>query len=712
MSRLKDIQESRLKLAKEAAERYQSREEHREALKEQGPLKGEDRKVVEQFQQRTLFNSRKRGQRAAPREGMLTERVFGPDDRYEIPRNEYERLAGRSVARIIDVSNPNRPYGYGTGFMVSARLLITNHHVLRDQSDALISAANFGHEYSANNVIQAGENFALDPATCFYNNRELDFALVAVSQMTQTGVELKRYGWNRLIGQTGKILVSYPINIIQHPKGGHKRYATEGNLLVDRLDDFLHYMSDTDPGSSGSPCFNDFWDVVALHRSAVPRISRGEWLNKRGEPWTEDQGVDAIDWVANEGVRISRILEHLAAADLSSVPGATLIRELLEAGSAPEEAFDPHHDGVEQEQSLEAALNEACCNYGDARTIVHVHGDAKVHTGDAQAHMQKAHLSSDPGSPERQRPRLEKKLRFDPDYSRRPGYDVWFLREVEVGLPMIDDKRKDEIFNDRHGNPVVLDYHHYSLVMNEDWQLTMWTASNVDYSKKMRFPASREDFGDDTWIPDPRIPDSIQIEDNELYNPARKFDRGHIVRRDDSVWGTTFQEAEFANSDTFHWTNCAPQHEDFNRHAFGKKGVWGGLEGHIAKQARAVDSRLIIFAGPVLDEARGVTHDFGGGRWRVPLDFWKVVVVPHKKRNQTRLKAFGFVMEQESTIKEFGLERKEFQVGKYEVIQRPIAAISKMTGVVFPKEVLDADTQKDASTSSALTLTTLEDLKV
>lgn len=77
-------------------------------------------------------------------------------------------------------------------------------------------------------------------------------------------------------------------------------------------------------------------------------------------------------------------------------------------------------------------------------------------------------------------------------------------------------------------------YHHYSVVMHRYRNLAMWTAANVDYTPTKR-RATRDEFGDDTWIADPRILAENQLEDAEFYDPARRFDRGHLVRRDDSA---------------------------------------------------------------------------------------------------------------------------------------------------------------------------------
>ena len=153
-----------------------------------------------------------------------------------------------------------------------------------------------------------------------------------------------------------------------------------------------------------------------------------------------------------------------------------------------------------------------------------------------------------------------------------------------------------------------------------------------------------------------------------------------------------------------------------NRAAFGHKGVWGGLESQIARQSKAVANRLCLFAGPVLDEDRAIEHDFGGGAHLVPLDFWKVIIVPHLKGRASTpsLKAFGFILEQETAIEKFGIERararREFKVGKYQAFQRPIATIGKLTGLVFPDEVLKADTRADADANSRDPIDGLDDL--
>jgi endonuclease G len=81
---------------------------------------------------------------------------------------------------------------------------------------------------------------------------------------------LSQFGWLPLSNREGKAIVGEFLSIIQHPGGERKQVCVRENKLLRYGDDTLWYQADTVAGSSGSPVFNPFWQVVALHHSGVP----------------------------------------------------------------------------------------------------------------------------------------------------------------------------------------------------------------------------------------------------------------------------------------------------------------------------------------------------------------------------------------------------------------------------------------------------------
>jgi endonuclease G, mitochondrial len=219
--------------------------------------------------------------------------------------------AARTVGRIAEERNGRR-VPFGTGFLVGARLLLTNNHVLPDRSAAEGVVVELNCETDVDNQPATNATYRLDPATLFLTDQELDYTLVAVVPGTDGRLPGEEFGWNRLVWQQGKIVIGEAVNVVGHPMGRLKEVAVRNNSLRNELDKFLHYTTDTEPGNSGSPVYNDQWEVVALHHSGVPRTdARGNWLKPDGTRWQPQDGEAAVQWVANEGVRVSLLLTHL-----------------------------------------------------------------------------------------------------------------------------------------------------------------------------------------------------------------------------------------------------------------------------------------------------------------------------------------------------------------------------------------------------------------
>lgn len=296
--------------------------------------------------------------------------------------------AARTIARI-SVRETGRELPLGTGFLVSPSLLMTNHHVLTDADAARQCFVEFDAQVTVDNTPQPPTRLELDPDGFFVADERLDFALVLVAPGPDLRPPGDTFGWNRLSAQTGKLVIGEPVNVIGHPMGRLKEIAVRDNMLQVRLDDFLHYKTDTEPGNSGSPVFNDQWEVVALHHSGVPNTDgQGRVLRRDGQVWQPGDGDDAIDWVSNEGVRISSILKHLAALPLTSRQQALLAElgpesglPLTEATAAPLAAATPaatpavaaSRTAVEK-ATARAGLRARDSAFGGRRHLVFLHG--------------------------------------------------------------------------------------------------------------------------------------------------------------------------------------------------------------------------------------------------------------------------------------------------------------------------------------------------
>ncbi|HEX7184437.1 MAG TPA: trypsin-like peptidase domain-containing protein [Thermoanaerobaculia bacterium] len=196
----------------------------------------------------------------------------------------------RAVCRIVTRDS------LGTGFLIARGVLMTNNHVLESASAASGSIAEFGFEERGVRIAAA-----IQPDRLFITNVDLDFTIVAVDDS-----RIGDIAPIPILRSPATITRGELVNIIQHPDGRPKEVALQENDVVRVLDKVIEYRTDTEAGASGSPVFNNEWNLVALHHSGV-----------------EEPGGSAL----NEGVRMSAIAAHLISRNLhrglvlDSIPG-------------------------------------------------------------------------------------------------------------------------------------------------------------------------------------------------------------------------------------------------------------------------------------------------------------------------------------------------------------------------------------------------------
>lgn len=244
-------------------------------------------------------------------------------------------LVQRAVARV------EVPGGYGTGSLISDGLLLTNNHVIASSAAAEDSKARFNHQRDHEGVDQADDVYGLDPDDFFYTNAALDFTVVRVKSklfpirafdqplvaarendlrtpplrlnpardLPKVVTKFPRIWW--FYGTPGSRWGHLPLptsgpsyavgqyyNVVGHPQARRKEVSLQDNKVTHIYTDVVHYTTDTEPGSSGSPVFNNQWELVALHHAA------GDWVDGQ--------------WVDNEGIRIDKVVDDLQA----NVPAA------------------------------------------------------------------------------------------------------------------------------------------------------------------------------------------------------------------------------------------------------------------------------------------------------------------------------------------------------------------------------------------------------
>jgi hypothetical protein len=224
---------------------------------------------------------------------------------------------GRLETQVCRVEvTVQRGTAYGTGFLVAPDVVLTNYHVVEplimgeqgkttakgDSAAASDVVLRFDYKVLADGgVLNRGTEYRLASqwrvdvspvsgadlkgadATALPAEDELDFALLRLDRLAgdeKIGAkgepESTTRGWIEAPTAEYEFTPDSPLFILQHPDKAPLKLAldTRAVIEVNGNDTRVRYRTNTEPGSSGSPCFDQNWNLVALHHSGDPNYDQ------------------------------------------------------------------------------------------------------------------------------------------------------------------------------------------------------------------------------------------------------------------------------------------------------------------------------------------------------------------------------------------------------------------------------------------------------
>ncbi|MEM7033548.1 MAG: effector-associated domain EAD1-containing protein [Chloroflexota bacterium] len=210
------------------------------------------------------------------------------------------------VCRVEITVNNGSDMICGTGFLIGPDIVMTNYHVVEDVINATAKPQDviFRFDYkqledgtkvnSGRLCRLANNNWLIDysptnpsdyqpePKTSTPKANQLDYALLRLSEEigyqplgNDLDADTPNREWIIFPHQPYQFRPNSPLFIVQHPDAEPLKLAldTDGIIGLNSNQTRVTYRTNTEKGSSGSPCFNENWELVALHHAGDPNFS-------------------------------------------------------------------------------------------------------------------------------------------------------------------------------------------------------------------------------------------------------------------------------------------------------------------------------------------------------------------------------------------------------------------------------------------------------
>lgn len=213
----------------------------------------------------------------------------------------WRQKLGEIEGRVCRIEYPEK-VARGTGFLIGPNAVMTSYHVIEGIAkpedirlrfdykvldDGVAIGRGLIYNVTRNGVFDSstyspedGKSPSRDP-----NPDQLDYAILRVDGTpgdspaggnTSDPAAIPRRWIQPLLSvydfQTQKALY-----IVEHPDGKPMQVAIDSDAIVGVNGNCtrVRYRTETQPGSSGSPCFGANWDWVAIHHSGDPKYLKG-----------------------------------------------------------------------------------------------------------------------------------------------------------------------------------------------------------------------------------------------------------------------------------------------------------------------------------------------------------------------------------------------------------------------------------------------------
>jgi V8-like Glu-specific endopeptidase len=233
------------------------------------------------------------------------EKVLGADRYQSLTWYRSGLIRCRAVARI----QTQNDVGIGTGFLVAGAdlhpdlprlVLVTNGHVVPEAvrpEEALVVFHGLDGDPGQHNRFQVTWQ-------CWYQPSQPPGLDTTILELDGYPADVEPIPLARALPR--KPLINRRAYVIGHPRGlDQPQFSLQDTLLLDYDNRVLHYRAPTEGGSSGSPVFDDHWQLIGLHHAGGYTVLQ---LNNAGGTYA-----------ANEGIAITAIQHRLASTPITEL---------------------------------------------------------------------------------------------------------------------------------------------------------------------------------------------------------------------------------------------------------------------------------------------------------------------------------------------------------------------------------------------------------